>query len=127
MKSIELINLTLNEIRRSAQMVADVEADCRNLIFNMEKEGFDAERIELNKELADRLHEDLERCRLALRNVLEDIAECQNNRDMVTGVDVAIGKVAYDLIYERKADKDYHRPHLFCASLFRYGSNSGGR
>lgn len=107
MKSIELINLTLNEIRRSAQMVADVEADCRNLIFNMEKEGFDAERIELNKELADRLHEDLECCRLALRNVLEDIAECQNNRDMVTGVDVAIGKVAYDLIYERKADKDY--------------------
>lgn len=45
MKSIELINLTLNEIRRSAQMVADVEADYRNLIFNMEKEGFDAEQI----------------------------------------------------------------------------------
>ena len=107
MKSIELINLTLNEIRRSAQMVADVEADCRNLIFNMEKEGFDTKRIELNKELADRLHEDLERCRLALRNVLEDIAECQNIRGIVTGVDVAIGKVAYDLIYERKADKDY--------------------
>lgn len=107
MKSIELINLTLNEIRRSAQMVADVEADYRNLIFNMEKEGFDAERIELNKEFADRLHEDLERCRLALRNVLEDIAECQNNRGIVTGVDVAIGKVAYDLIYERKTDKDY--------------------
>lgn len=107
MKSIELINLTLNEIRRSAQMIADVEADYRNLIFNMEKEGFDAERIEFNKKSADRLHADLERCRLALREVLEDIAECQNNRDMVTGVDAAIGKVAYDLIYERKTDKDY--------------------
>lgn len=107
MKSIELINLTLNEIRRSAQMVADAEADFRNLIFNMEKDGFDAKQIEFNKKYADRLHEDLERCRLTLRDVLEDIAECQNNRDMVTEVDVAIGKVAYDLIYERKTDKDY--------------------
>lgn len=107
MKSIELINLTLNEIRRSAQMVADVEADYRNLIFNMEKDGFDAKRIESNKKYADRLHEDLERCRIALRDVLEGIAECQNNRDMVTGVDAALGSVAYDLIYERKTDKDY--------------------
>lgn len=107
MKSIELINLTLNEIRRSAQMVADVEADYRNLIFNMEKEGFDAGWIEFNKKSADRLHGDLERCRLALRDVLEDIAECQNNHGMVAGVDAAIGEVAYDLIYERKTDKDY--------------------
>lgn len=107
MKSIELINLTLNEIRRSAQMIADMEADYRNLIFNMEKDGFDAEWIEFNKESADRLHGDLERCRLALRNILEDIAECQNNHGMVAGVDAAIGGVAYDLIYERKTDKDY--------------------
>lgn len=107
MKSIELINLTLNEIRRSAQMIADVEADYRSLIFIMEKEGFDAELIEVDKKSADRLHEDLERCRLALRDVLEDIAECQNNRDMVTGVDAAIGAVAYGLIYERKTEKDY--------------------
>jgi hypothetical protein len=107
MKSIELINLTLNEIRRSAQMVADVEADHRNLIFNMEKEGFDAERIEFNKKSADSLHEDLERCRLALRDVLDDIVECQNNHDMVAGVDAAIGQVSYDLIYERKTYEDY--------------------
>lgn len=36
-RTIELINLTLNEIRRSAQMVADVENDYRRLIFNIEK------------------------------------------------------------------------------------------
>lgn len=53
MKSIELINLTLNEIRRSAQMIADVEADYRNLIFNMEKEGFDAEAKEPKIKLVD--------------------------------------------------------------------------
>lgn len=34
-------------------------------------------------------------------------AKCQNNCDMVTGVDAALGQVAYDLIYERKTDKDY--------------------
>ncbi len=107
MTTIELINLTLNEIRRSAQMIADVEADYRNLIFNMEKEGFDAERIDFNKKSADHLHVDLERCRLALRGVLEDIAECQNGHDMVRGVDAALGQVAYDLIYERKTDEDY--------------------
>lgn len=107
MRTIELINLTLNEIRRSAQMIADVECDYRNLIFNMEKEGVDVNRIAFNKKSADSLHEDLERCRLALRDVLEDIAECQNNRDMVTGVDAAIGEVAYDLIYERKSDSDF--------------------
>ena len=27
--------------------------------------------------------------------------------DKVTGVDAAIGAVAYDLIYERKTEKDY--------------------
>lgn len=107
MKSIELINLTLNEIRRSAQMIAGVENDYRNLIFNLEKDGFDAEKIEFNKRSADSLHADLERCRIALRDVLEDIAECQNNRDMVMGVDAALGEVAYDLIYERMTDKDY--------------------
>ena len=107
MKSIELINLTLNEIRRSAQIVADVEADYRNLIFNLEKAGYDATKIEFNKKSADRLHECLERCRIALRNVLEDIAECQNAHDMVSAVDAALGVVAYDLIYERKSDSDY--------------------
>lgn len=107
MKSIELINLTLNEIRRSAQMIADVENDYQHLIFNMEANGADSELIAFNQKSADRLHSDLERCRLALRDVLEDIAECQNNRDMVTGVDAALGQVSYDLIYERKTDKDY--------------------
>lgn len=41
------------------------------------------------------------------RGMAEVIAECQNNRDMVAGVDAAIGQVSYDLIYERKTDKDY--------------------
>lgn len=107
MTSIELINLTLNEIRRSAQKLADAEDDYHRIICDMEKDSSDTENPEWLKKSADRLHGDLERCRLALRDVLEDIAECQNNHDMVAGVDAAIGEVAYDLIYERKTDKDY--------------------
>lgn len=107
MTTIELINLTLNEIRRSAQMLAYAEDDYRRIICDMEKDSSDTENPKWLKKSADRLHGDLERCRLALRDVLEDIAECQNNSDMVTGVDAAIGEVAYDLIYERKTDKDY--------------------
>ncbi len=107
MKSIELINLTLNEIRRSAQMVADVENDYQHLIFSMEKDGHDQESIAFNKQCADDLHSALERCRKQLRDVLEDIANVQNFKDMLIPVDVAIGEVAYDLIYERKTDNDF--------------------
>lgn len=107
MTSIELINLTLNEIRRSAQKLADAEDDYRRIICDMKKDSSHTENPEWLKKSADRLHGDLDRCRLALRDVLEDIAECQNNCDMVMGVDAALGAVAYDLIYERKTDEDY--------------------
>lgn len=107
MKTIELINLTLNEIRRSAQMVADVENDYRHLISIMEKIGCDSERIEFNRQCADELQSAINNCRVALRNVLENIANVQNFKDMVSPVDAALGKVAYDLIYERTTDEDY--------------------
>ena len=109
MKTIELINLTLNEIRRSAQVVADVENDYRHLIFNMEKDGCNAESIEFNKQCADDMQSGLNNCRLALRDVLENIANVQNFKDMVSPVDAALGKVAYDLIYERTTDEDYDK------------------
>lgn len=107
MEAIELINLTLNEIRRSAQTIADLEKEYRHLVFFQENTHYAIESIVFNTKAADKLHDVLERCRIALRDVLEDVAECQNNRDMLTPVDVAIGEVAYDLIYERKTEKDY--------------------
>lgn len=77
MTSIELINLTLNEIRRSAQKLAEAEDDYRRIICDMEQERSDTENPEWLKKSADILHGNLERCRLALRDVLGDIAECE--------------------------------------------------
>lgn len=103
MTTIELINLTLNEIRRSAQVIADVTAECSMAINHQSSEtvaGLMETSIKENNAA-------LERCRIALREVLEDIANYQNACDMVENVDAAIGKVAYDLIYERTTDEDY--------------------
>lgn len=103
MTAIELINLTLNEIRRSAQVIADVTAESEMILPYQTGETVKdilSERIKQNKDA-------LNQCRIALREVLEDIAEYQNSCDMVSGVDAELGKVACDLIYERKTEKDY--------------------
>ena len=42
-----------------------------------------------------------------LRDVMEEIGEYMNAHDIVQGVDVAINKTIYDLVYERKTEKDY--------------------
>lgn len=103
MKTIELINLTLNEIRRSAQVIADVTTESE-MIVPHQADG--TVKDILNKRINEN-NEALNQCRIALREVLEDIAEYQNSCDMVSGVDAELGKVAYDLIYERKTDADY--------------------
>ena len=108
MKTIELINLTLDEIRRSAQCVADIENDYRHLIFNMEKNECNAESIEFNKQCADEMQSALNNCRVALRNVLENISNVENSKGLVSPVDAALSKVSYDLIYERTTDEDYN-------------------
>lgn len=103
MTTIELINLTLNEIRRSAQVVADVTVEAEMILPHQASETVKdilSERIKQNKDA-------LNQCRIALREALEDIAEYQNSIDMVSSVDAELGKVAYDLIYERKTDEDY--------------------
>lgn len=105
MRTIELINLTLNEIRRSAQCVADVMSEQSMILkYDFQLDNVTSDVLE-NGIL--RKFNALEKCQKALRDVLEDIAELQNDCDMVEGVDAALGKVAYDLIYERTTDEDY--------------------
>lgn len=103
MTTIELINLTLNEIRRSAQKVADISTS-NAMILNIQTS--DAVKDILAKSVEEDA-EALKRCRIALREVLEDIASYQNFCNAVEGVGAALGKVAYDLIYERTTDEDY--------------------
>lgn len=99
MEKIELINLTLDEIRRAALMIECVRntAVCHN----------DVSPDDLKRQIMTDCTEQLERTRLQLREVLEDIAEFQNGRDMLCGVDCALSKVAFDLIYERKTEEDF--------------------
>lgn len=105
MKLIELINLTLNEIRRSAQVVADVKAEQEFILGS--NQPLDESIKEVMTQFVSSSNNALKYCHKALRDVLEHIAEYQNSHDMVSGVDEALGKVAYDLIYERKTDEDY--------------------
>lgn len=99
MKNIELINLTLDEIRRSATMVSDVYKDAAYSNHKEQNESF-----EILMSDCDRVLED---ARIKLRDILENIAEFQNAKDMICGVDMALGETAYDLIYERKDEYDF--------------------
>lgn len=99
MEKIELISLTLDEIRRAASMIEDI----RNTAVWHDYTSPDA----VKKQIITDCTEQLERTRLQLRKVLEEIAEFQNDHDMLCGVDCALSKVAFDLIYERVTDEDF--------------------
>lgn len=99
MEKIELINLTLDEIRRAAQMIEGVRVQA--LWSNHISPDIVKDKI------ATDCTEQLERTRLALREALEDISEFMNNKDMLSSVDCALSKVPFDLIYERKNEDDF--------------------
>ena len=107
MKSIELIDLTLDEIRRAARKIADAEYQILLNVSTSEKGEDNQQNLELYKDEANLLSLSLERCRIALRNILKDISECQDAHDLMDGVDEALRNVACDLIYEHTTDKDY--------------------
>ena len=94
-----MINLTLDEIRRSANMVSDVHRDAAYSNHKEQNELFETLMSDCDKVLED--------ARIKLRDVLENITEFQNAKDMVCGVDMALGQTAYDLIYERKDEYDF--------------------
>lgn len=99
MEKIELINLTLDEIRWAAQIIEGVRVQVlwrKNISPDIVKDKIATDCVE-----------QLERTRLALRKALEDVAEFLNNQDMLCGVDRALTKVSFDLIYERKTDEDF--------------------
>lgn len=99
MEKIELINLTLDEIRRASTMINGVLNDT---VRHLRQE--DNEILQIR---ASRMTEVLENARISLRDVLENLGNCQNETDMVCPVDVALSEVAFDLIYERKDEYDF--------------------
>lgn len=99
MEKIELINLTLDEIRRASTMINGVLNDTVLHLRQGDNEVLQARANYMSKAL--------EYARLSLRQVLENLGNCQNETDMVCPVDVALSEVAFDLIYERKDEYDF--------------------
>lgn len=100
MEKIELINLTLDQIRRSAQAIEDVR-------MHAEFHGFVNKDNTVTQKMQEDCKKVLDDCRIALRDVLEIITEYQNMNDVLSGVDVALTEVPLDLIYERTTEEDY--------------------
>lgn len=100
MEKIELINLTLDQIRWAAQTIEDVRMHAEfHSYVNKDDTVSQQMQKDCNKVLDD--------CRIALRDVLEIITEYQNMNDVLSGVDVALTEVPLDLIYERTTEEDY--------------------
>lgn len=106
MSDFELINLTLDQIRRIAGIIEQVRVEQWHLLKAQGEESISGK---IMKDCYDKNEAALKKCRLALRNVLEDIAEYQNAGDMVSAVDAALSKVPFDLIYERKSEEDFEK------------------
>lgn len=104
MNNYELICLALEEIRKQAY-------NSQQLVDNLgwvvkRKKG--QEQDESLRLLLEESEQVLKETLATLRDkVLEQIAEYNNGIDNVCGVDVALSKVAFDLIYERTKANDY--------------------
>ena len=105
MERIELINMALFEIGRECQIVDALRTESIRYIDVIKAKG---------EEVPDTLiklkegHEDiLDDIHRMLRDAMEEIGEYMNGHDIVQGVDVAINKTIYDLVYERTTEKDY--------------------
>ena len=106
MSDYELINLTLDQIRRIAGVIELVRIEQWHLLKANGERNISGKII---KDCHEKNKAALKKCRLSLRNILEDIAEYQNAGDMVSAVDAALSKVPFDLIYERKSEEDFEK------------------
>jgi hypothetical protein len=105
MEKIELINMALFEIGRECQIVDALSKESLRHIEVIEAKGKEVpDTFRKLKEQHDEMLSDIHKM---LRDVMEEIGEYMNAHDIVQGVDVAINKTIYELVYERKTEKDY--------------------
>lgn len=104
MNEYELICLTLEEVRKQAYNLQRMKDAVEWTIGRKEGQQSDECLQNLIKESGEVLREILVNLRDA---VLENIAEYNNGIDNVSGVDMALAKVPFDLIYERKKEEDF--------------------
>ena len=101
MDTIELIKLTLEEIRRSSEMIES----CKNNYIMIAKSKNNATEYRAN-EIMDYV-DVIEKARISLRDTLNDLLKFQEAKDMFTGVDIALSKTAIELINVIKNESDF--------------------
>lgn len=104
MDEYELICLALEEVRKQAYNLQRTKDALELTVSGKEGQKPDECLQMFIKESGEVLRETLTNLR---EKVLENIAEYNNGVDNVSGVDVALSKVPFDLIYERKKVEDF--------------------
>lgn len=99
MRKLELINLTLDEIRKASGIV--------NEVCNDTKRSYYEEENEVQKNIIVDCEKILEEIRIKLRDTLGYIITSQDVKDMLTEVDYALSKLPNDLIFGHKTDEDF--------------------
>lgn len=94
-KDIQLINITLDEIRRSCTSIEEVR-----LISAIS--GANSKGENSYKEIVGKAAEQLKSTRQKLRDVLEDISNYRNAVGMLDEEEIDFTKNAYDLIYDEE-------------------------
>ena len=106
MRSIELIELGLNEIARECRIIDDVMTESMHASLLLDATS-NNERSEFFDRMATQHADMLKEVHGKVRDLLEFVGEYLNGQDMVSGVDLAINKTVYDLVYERTKEEDY--------------------
>jgi signal transduction histidine kinase len=107
MRSVELIELGLNEIARDCRIIDDVAIESKYAASQRASDETNTNTIEIFERIAKRHESVLKEVHEKVRDLMEFVGEYMNGQDMVSGVDVAISKTIYDLVYERTTDEDY--------------------
>ena len=105
MRKIELIELGLNEIARECRIIDGVSMDCKCAIEIEKAKGKEADNV--MSRLSVKHDEMLTEIHGKVVDLLEAVGEYLNANEMVTGVDLALNKAIYDLVYERTKEEDY--------------------
>lgn len=100
MTNIELINLTLDEIRRAVNIINVDKQDCSYCrCWNPQDQKIHVKIGNLDIEL--------DSIRLELKDILKNILNYLIKEGMIGGVESAIMKVPCELIFERKNENDF--------------------
>lgn len=115
MNKIELINLELEEIRKSTTILNNIKRGFEGVsnnaskISNSEDEEID---VKINagiiaRQQIDRCKDMLNKCEDDLNQLVNKLWEELNSQDAITGTDVALSKVPMELINRTKKEEDY--------------------